>query len=127
MAVGLISTKLESVCIGIADSHGHTEHRQVRFSSFTKDLQELCNWLAKYNCNDVCMRSTGIYWVSVVNILEKNNLLVAFSHLKYTKPQKGNKTNRKDVKCRKGFVCYPLYYLVVLYLFFQASPLINIY
>ena len=81
-------------CIGITDSNGRTEYKQARFSSFTKGLQELCDWLVKYNCNDVCMESTGKYWIPVFNILEKNNLWVTLSHPKYTKPQKGNKTDR---------------------------------
>ena len=41
-------------CIGITDSNNRTEYKQARFSSFTKGLNELCDWLAKYNCNDVC-------------------------------------------------------------------------
>ena len=85
-------------CIGITDPNNRTEYKQARFSSFTKGLQELCNWLAKYNCTDVCMESTGKYWIPVFNILEKNNIWVTLSHPKYTKPQKGNKTDRKDAK-----------------------------
>ena len=85
-------------CIGITDSHRRTEYKQARFSSFTKGLQELCDWLAKYNCTDVCMESTGKYWIPVFNVLEKNNIWVTLSHPKYTKPQKGNKTDRKDAK-----------------------------
>ena len=85
-------------CIGITDSNGRTEYKQARFSSFTKGLQELCDWLAKYNCSDVCMESTGKFWIPVFNVLEKNNLWVTLSHPKYTKPQKGNKTDRKDAK-----------------------------
>ena len=85
-------------CVGITDTNGRTEYMQARFSSFTKGLQELANWLAKYNCNDVCMESTGKYWIPVFNILEKNNLFVTLAHPKYTKPQKGNKTDRKDAK-----------------------------
>ena len=85
-------------CIGITDPNNRTEYKQARFSSFTKGLQELCNWLAKYNCIDVCMESTGKYWIPVFNILEKNNFWVTLSHPKYTKPQKGNKTDRKDAK-----------------------------
>ena len=38
------------------------------------------------------------YWIPIFNILEKNNLFVTHSHPKYTKTQKGNKTNRKDAK-----------------------------
>ena len=63
-----------------------------------KGLQKLCDWLAKYNCTDVCMESTGKYWIPVFNVLEKKQHLVTLSHPKYTKPQKGNKTDRKDAR-----------------------------
>ena len=85
-------------CIGITDSNGRTEYKQARFSSFSKGLQELSDWLKKYQCNEVCMESSGKYWIPVFNILEKNNLSVVLAHPKYTKPQKGNKTDRKDAK-----------------------------
>ena len=85
-------------CIGITDSLKRTEYKEARFSSFTKGLQELCDWLSKYNCTDICMESTGKYWIPVFNILEKNNIWVTLSHPKYTKPQKGNKTDCKDAK-----------------------------
>ena len=81
-------------CIGITDTNGRTEYKQTRFSSFSKGLKELSVWLAKYNCNDVCMESTGKYWIPVFNILEKDNLFVTLAHPKYTKPQKGNKTDK---------------------------------
>ncbi|MFQ8981301.1 MAG: IS110 family transposase [Waltera sp.] len=83
----------------MADSHERAEYKQARFSSFTKGLNELCDWLAKYNCTDVCMESTGKYWIPVFNILEKHNLWVTLSHPKYTRNlQTGNKTDRKDAK-----------------------------
>lgn len=85
-------------CIGIADANDRVDYKQARFSSFTKGLNELCVWLAKYNCHDVCMESTGKYWIPVFNILEKNNVWITLSHPKYTKPLKGNKTDRKDAK-----------------------------
>ena len=44
------------------------------------------------------MESTGKHWIPVFNILERNNLWVTLSHPKYTKPQKGNKIDRKDAK-----------------------------
>lgn len=84
-------------CIGITDSNGRTEYKQARFSSFSKGLQGLAEWLAKYSCSDVCMESTGKYWIPVFNILEKT-CWVTLAHPKYTKPQKGNKTDRKDAK-----------------------------
>ena len=44
------------------------------------------------------MESTGKYWIPVFNILEQRSLWVTLSHPKYTKPMKGNKTDRKDAK-----------------------------
>ena len=85
-------------CIGITDANGRTDYRQARFSSFSKGLKELCDWLAKYHCSEVCMESTGKYWIPVFNILEKADNSVVLAHPKYTKPQKGNKTDRKDAK-----------------------------
>ena len=84
-------------CIGITDPNGRTEYKQARFSSFSKGLRELAAWLAKYSCTEVCMESTGKYWIPVFNILEKS-CFVTLAHPKYTKPQKGNNTDRKDAK-----------------------------
>lgn len=85
-------------CIGITDSNSRTEYKQARFSSFSKGLKEFCQWLDKYGCSEVCMESTGKYWIPVFNVLEKAGKSVILSHPKYTKPQKGNKTDRKDAK-----------------------------
>lgn len=50
-------------CIGIADSNSRVEYKQARFSSFSKGLKELSEWLAKYECTEVCMESSGKYWI----------------------------------------------------------------
>ena len=87
-------------CIGITDENGRTEYQQTRFSSFSKGLRDLADWLAKYECQDVCMESSGVYWIPVFNVLEKT-CWVTLAHPKYTKPQRGNKTDRKDAQ----FIC----------------------
>lgn len=84
-------------CIGVTDVNSRTEYFQARFSSFSKGIRELALWLDKYNCKEVCMESAGKFWIPVFNILEKS-CLVTLAHPKYTKPQKGNKTDRKDAK-----------------------------
>ncbi len=84
-------------CIGITDANGFTSYHEARFSSFSKGLRELAGWLHKYDCKLVCMESTGKYWIPVFNILEKT-CEVTLAHPKYTKPQKGNKTDRKDAR-----------------------------
>ncbi len=84
-------------CIGITDTNNRTEYKEARFSSFSKGLRELADWLAKYSCNEVCMESSGKYWIPVFNILEKT-CWVTLTHPKYTKPIKVNKTDSKDAR-----------------------------
>ena len=84
-------------CIGITDKSNRTVYHEARFPAFSKGLRELSEWLRKYNCVDVCMESAGKYWIPVFNILERS-CRVTLAHPKYTKPQKGNKTDRKDAK-----------------------------
>jgi transposase len=84
-------------CIGITDENGITTYKEKRFTSFSRGLKELADFLTLYSCFEVCMESSGKYWIPVFNILEKT-CQVTLSHPKYTKPQKGNKTDRKDAK-----------------------------
>jgi len=41
-----------------------------RFSTFINDILRFKQWLIKNGCFDVCMESTGKYWVPVFNLLE---------------------------------------------------------
>ena len=84
-------------CVAVTDEHSHTEHHIKRFSTFTGDLRRLCDWLASYNCRDVCMESSGKYWIPVFNTLEKT-CNVCLTHPKYVKAIKGKKTDKKDAK-----------------------------
>lgn len=58
-------------CVGITDSHNQTHYHEARFTAFSKGLRDLCGWLAKLGCTQVCMESAGKYWIPVFNILEK--------------------------------------------------------
>ena len=84
-------------CIASTDSHGVTTYKSKRFSTFTNDLRFCASWLAENNCKDVCMESTGKYWIPIYNILEPTcNIVLA--HPKYVKAIKGKKTDKKDAK-----------------------------
>jgi len=84
-------------CIAVTDKRSNTEHHIRRFSTFTGDLRRLSEWLASYNCRDVCMESCGKYWIPVFNALEKT-CNVCLTHPKYVKAIKGKKTDKKDAK-----------------------------
>ena len=84
-------------CIAATDENGVTTYQSRKFSTFTNELRELSEWLAQSNCKDVCMESSGKYWIPVWNILEPTcNLVIA--HPKYVKAIRGKKTDKKDAK-----------------------------
>ena len=84
-------------CVGITDSRNITQYHEARFTAFSRGLRELSEWLASLHCSQVCMESSGKYWIPVFNVLEKS-CQVILAHPKYTKPMKGNKTDRKDAR-----------------------------
>ena len=84
-------------CIASTDSKGVTTYERHRFSTYTKGLKDLLQWLLKHNCKDVCMESTGKYWIPVYNVLE-NDCTIVLAHPKYVKAIRGKKTDKKDAK-----------------------------
>ena len=73
-------------------------YSRKRFSTFNNDIIRFADWLAINNCNDVCMESTGKYWIPVFNILESRNINVTIANPKWVKAVKGNKDDKKDSK-----------------------------
>ena len=84
-------------CIASTNDHGVTTYTSRRFSTFTGDLRRCAAWLAENNCKDVCMESTGKYWIPVYNILEPTCKIV-HAHPKYVKAIRGKKTDKRDAK-----------------------------
>jgi transposase len=85
-------------CIAVTDNFSNTVHHIKRFSTYAGDLRRLVEWLASYDCRDVCMESCGKYWIPVFNALEKAGINVCLTHPKYVKAIKGKKTDKKDAK-----------------------------
>lgn len=84
-------------CIASTNKQGVTTYKRHRFSTFTQWLKELLQWLLDNHCKDVCMESTGKYWIPIYNVLEKDcNIVLA--HPKYVKAIRGKKTDKKDAK-----------------------------
>ncbi|MEA4806306.1 IS110 family transposase [Acetobacterium wieringae] len=74
-----------------------TTYKRHRFSTYTKGLKELSQWLCENNCRDVCMESTGKYWIPVFNVLE-TTCNITLAHPKYVKAIRGKKTDKKDAQ-----------------------------
>ena len=66
-------------------------YQKKRFSTFNNSILQFKDWLIKNQCRDVCMESTGKYWVPVFNLLEDEiNVTIAtvsYTHLDVYKRQ----------------------------------------
>lgn len=67
-----------------------------QFSSANSDIRRMAGWLKNYGVQDVCMESTGKYWIPVYDILEQDGLKPVLTHPKYVKQAKGRKTDFRD-------------------------------
>ena len=72
-------------------------YQKKRFSTFNNSILEFKQWLINNNCHDVCMESTGKYWIPVFNLLE-DQINVTIANPKWVKAVKGNKDDTKDSK-----------------------------
>ena len=79
-------------------SQGITPHYfKKRFSTFNNSILQFKQWLIDNNCFDVCMESTGKYWVPIFNLLE-DTIRITVANPKWVRAVKGNKDDTKDSK-----------------------------
>ena len=72
--------------------------KYTRFSTFTKGLREFKEWLRANNCFDICMESTGKYYIPVYRIVSDKTFHVDVVHPKYVKAPRGKKNDKRDAK-----------------------------
>ena len=90
-----VHKKMLVVTIAKTDEHKVTTYQTKQFSTLTKDIKHLKQWLIDNDCKDVCMESTGKYWIPIFNILE-DTCHVIITHPKYVRAIPGKKTDKKD-------------------------------
>ena len=83
----------------ICDSTSITpKYTRKRFSTFNNDLIRFKDWLLQNDCSNVCMESTGKYYVPVYNALDSFISNVVVANPKWVKAIKGEKDDNKDAK-----------------------------
>lgn len=83
----------------ICDSTNQTpKYLKKRFSTFNNSLIEFRNWLLENDCHNVCMESTGKYYIPVYNALEGYISNVVVANPKWVSVIKGEKDDNKDAK-----------------------------
>ena len=66
------------------------------FTSTTRSLTELKEWLLELGVTHVAMESTGVYWKPVMNILEPGGFSIMVVNARHIKYVPGHKTDKKD-------------------------------
>ena len=90
-----VHKKVIVVTIAKTNEQDITDYQTKSFSTFTDDLIKCREWLVSNDSLDVCMESTGKYWIPVFNILEEKCKCI-ITHPKYVRSIPGKKTDKKD-------------------------------
>lgn len=84
-------------CLLVGEA-GRQPRKVIRtFRTFTRDLQELREWLLSEGCTHVAMESTGIYWVPIYAVLE-GHVEIVVGNARHIKAVPGRKTDVKDAE-----------------------------
>jgi Transposase len=67
-----------------------------KFSTFTRDLNALAEWLGRCRIRTVAMESTGVYWIPLFQILEERGFTVYLVNAHYLKSVPGRKSDVLD-------------------------------
>lgn len=90
-----VHKKMLVATIAATNKENITTYQTKKFSTMTYDLKNLKKWLEENNCKNVCMESTGKYWIPVYNIIE-DFCKIDVVHPKYVRAIMGKKTDIKD-------------------------------
>ena len=90
-----VHKKVIVVTIAKTNEHDITDYQTKSFNTFTEDLIKCRDWLVSNGTLDVCMESTGKYWIPVFNVLEEKCKCI-ITHPKYVRTIQGKKTDKKD-------------------------------
>jgi transposase len=66
------------------------------FPTFTRDLNELVDWLQRCGICTVAMESTSVYWIPLYQMLEERGIEVCLVNAQYVKNVPGRKTDVSD-------------------------------
>jgi transposase len=96
-SAGLDVHKKTVVCtVLIEDAGGEIEKQTREFGTFRRDLKELAAWLSESDVEIAVMESTGIYWKSVYEAIEREEVKVYVANARYVKNVPGRKTDVGD-------------------------------
>ena len=85
-----------AACLIREDASGITTKEKRLFGTMTQHLRELAQWLREAQVTAVAMEATGVYWVPVWNVLEREGLELLLINPEHYRAIRGEKTDLKD-------------------------------
>jgi len=78
------------------------------FGSWTADLKRMARWLKQCGITTVAMQSTGVYWIAVYEVLEKEGFEVYLVNARGTKNLPGRKSDVQECQWLRKLHTYGL-------------------
>ncbi len=78
------------------------------FKSFTEDLETMADWLKTCGIEVVAMESTGVYWISLFELLESRGFTVYLVNARHVKNVAGRKSDVLDCQWIQRLMSYGL-------------------
>ena len=78
------------------------------FGSWTADLEKMAEWLKACGVKTVAMQSTGVYWLSAHDVLEKHGIEVFVVNARNTRNLPGRKTDVQESQWLRKLHTYGL-------------------
>jgi transposase len=94
-------------CLLIVRKDGKIQKQMRTFSTSTRELLSLRDWLLSEDCTHVAMESTGVYWKPVYAILE-GAFQIVVANAQHVKKVPGRKTDVKDAEWIADLLCHGL-------------------
>lgn len=83
-----------TACVMIG--YGSQKRKEIKtFSTFTRDIRDLANWLKSKEIKHIAVESTGIYWKPIFNLME-GEFDICLVNARHVKNVPGRKTDVKD-------------------------------
>lgn len=90
-----VHKKFVVATIASTDDKNITAYQTKQFNTYSRNLNQLKEWLYQNNCKEICMESTGKYWVPIYNILE-DCCNITLANPTYVRNIPGKKTDKRD-------------------------------
>ena len=92
-----VHKKTVRVCLLLRQENGKIDKEFRTYSTTTRDLLKLLDWLLSQECSHVAIEGTGVYWKPVYNLVE-GHIEVLVVNAQHIKAVPGRKTDTKDAE-----------------------------